>query len=82
MNRVLLLAMLCVAFGSCLELQNICSSDIFEFNEHLVNAFYKVQWNVTFGTLGDYLINDTVKCNPDEFRNKQILEKALRYKDE
>lgn len=82
MNRILLLAMLCVASSSCVELENLCSSDSFEYKGVLVNAFHKVQWNVTFGPLNDYLINDTVKCNPAEFENKTNLEETLRLKNE
>ena len=82
MNRILLFAMLCVALSRCLELENLCSSDSFEHKGVLVNAFHKVQWNVTFGSLGDYLINDTVKCNPAEFKDKTNLEETLRLKKE
>ena len=82
MNRILLLAMLCVASGSCVELKNICSSDSFEYKGVLVNAFHKVQWNLTFGSLNDYLINDTVKCDPAEFKNKTDVEEALRLKND
>ena len=82
MNRILLLAMLCVASGSCVKLENICSHDSFEYKGLLVNAFYKVQWNVTFGLLDDYLINDTIKCNPAQFSNKTNLEETLRLKNE
>ena len=74
--------MLCVASSSCVQLENICSSDSFEYNGVLVNAFYKVEWNVTFGSLNDYLINDTIKCNLDEFKNKANLQETLRLKNE
>ena len=82
MNRILLLAMLCVASGSCVKLENICSPDNFEYKGVLVNAFHKVQWNVTFRPLGDYLNNDTVKCNPAKFKDKTNLEETLRLKNE
>ena len=82
MNRILWLAMLCVASSSCVELENICSFDSFYYNDVLVNAFYKVQWNVTFGSLNDYLINDTVKCNLEEFDDIANGPVAMRLKDE
>lgn len=82
MNRILMLAMLCVASASCLELENICASDAFKYKDVLVNAFYRVQWSVTFESLNHYLINDTVKCDPLEFKNKTNLQEALKFKDE
>ena len=82
MSRILLLAMLCVALGSCVELENICPSDSFLYEGILVNAFYKVEWKVTIGSLNDYLIKDIIKCNPTEFKNKTNLEEALRLKNE
>lgn len=80
MNRILLLAMLCIASASCVELENLCSSDAFEYNGVLVNAFHRLQQNVTFEPLSFYLINDTVKCDFFKFKNKTNFWEALRFK--
>ena len=79
MNKLLLLA-LCVASVSCVELENLCSSDTFEYKGVLVNAFHRVQSNVTFQLLSHYLINDTVRCDLSEFKNKTNFQEALRLK--
>ena len=81
MNRILVLAMLCVASAHCVELENLCSSDTFEYNGVLVNAFHRVQWNVTFESLSHYLINDTVKCDIAEFQNKTEFWETLKAKN-
>ena len=86
MSKILCLAILWVASVSCLELENICSSDAFEYRgaikKYLVNAFYRVERNVTFEPLSRYLINDTVKCDLAEFENKTNFWEALRLKHE
>ena len=69
MNKVLLLTTLCVASVACVELENICSSDSFEF-EVLVNSFYRVQRNVTYYPLLHYLIHDGVRCDPFEYKDQ------------
>ena len=82
MNKVLLLAMLCVASASCFELENICSSDTFKFEGLLVNAFYRVRLNMTFGSLNYYLLSDAVKCYYSEFKDKANYWEALELKYE
>ena len=82
MKTTLVLAMLCVALAGCLELENICSSDSFYRDGVFVNSFYRVQFNVTFQPLSFYLINDTVECNPDEFKDKNNFWEALKIKHE
>ena len=79
-NQILLLTLLCVASASCVELENICSSDSFEYNGLLVNAFHRVQQNVTFEPLLHYLINGSVKCDFSEFFNKTNYWEALDLK--
>ena len=79
--------MLCIASARCVELENICSSDSFIYKTSwsedpgiLVNAFHKVQKNITFQPIGHYLINDTVKCDFFEFKNKTNFWEALKIK--
>ena len=82
MMKVLILAMLCVASVACVKLENICSDDSFEYKGVLVNAFHRVKLNITFQPLSFYLINDSVKCDPAEFKNKANFLKALKTKHE
>ena len=88
MNKLLLLA-LCLASASCLQLENICSSDQFyyrgergrEVPPELVNAFHKIGGqNITFKALNSYLIDDTVSCDLSEFKNATNFWEALRIK--
>lgn len=72
--------MLCVASTNCVELENLCSSDTFEYAGILVNAFHRVQRNVTFKSLSHYLIKDSVKCDFFEFENKTNFWEALKIK--
>ena len=81
MNKFLVLAVLCIASASCVELENLCSSDSFDYKGVQVNAFYRVQQNITFGSLRYYLIDDTIKCDPSEFFNKTNPLKALNMKN-
>ena len=82
MNRILLVALLFFASVSCLELKNLCSSDVFEYRDVLVNAFHVVPLNVTFKSLNHYLIKSSVKCDLLEFNNKTNFWEALRLKHE
>lgn len=83
---VLLTIILAVASVSCGELENICSTDTFRYKgaiqRFVVNAFHRVQRNVTFEPLSHYLINDTVKCDFAEFENKQNFWQTLKIKHE
>ena len=81
MNKFLVLAVLCIASASCVELENLCSSDSFDYNGVQVNAIHRVRQNITFGSLRYYLIDDTIKCDPSEFFNKNNLLKALNMKN-
>ena len=78
----MILAMLCVASVGCVKLENICSSDSFEYKGLIVNAFYRIQWNVTFESLNHYLIDDAIKCDPTEFKNRTNFREALKTKHE
>ena len=90
MNKILLLAIFCVASANCVTLENICSSDTFEYKSAqpvaggkppvLVNAFHRVQLNATFESLSHYLINDTVKCDIADFKIKANFWEALKLK--
>ena len=82
MNKFLVLAVLCIASASCVELENLCSSDSFDYKGVQVNAFYRVQQNITFESLNHYLIDDTIKCDPSEFIYKTNLEPALKFKNQ
>ena len=84
MNKIVLLAMLCVASANCSEIGNICTLDNFEFNKMLVNSVYKFQLNMTFGSLGHYLIknNNNVRCYISEFNDKANYWEALKIKHE
>lgn len=80
MNKIIVVLVLYAASASCVKLANLCSSDIFTYNGLAVNAFYRAQSNITFKPLGHYLIEDSVKCDENEFRNKSNLQEALRLK--
>lgn len=80
MNRIWVLAILCVASASGVELENLCSSDAFEYNGVLVNAFHRLQQSVTFESMSHYLINDTVKCDYFEFKNRTNFWEVLKIK--
>ena len=80
MNK--LLVMLCIASVNCVVLQNLCSSHHFVCKGMKVNAFHVVPQNVTFKSLNDYLINDTITCDPSEFKDKANYWKVLRIKNE
>ena len=83
MTKILFLfAILWVASAGCVELENICSFDTFRFNNLLVNSFHRVQRYVAFQPLSHYLINDTIKCDFFEFKNKTNFWEALRLKNE
>ena len=82
MNKFLLFAVFCVAAANCVELENLCSSDAFEYEGVLVNAFHRVQWNTTFQSLLHYLINNTVWCDLDQFQNKTNFLEAYKLKRE
>ena len=74
--------MLCVASASCVELENICSSDTFVYKDTQVNAFYKVRQNITFQPLNFFLIDPTVTCDQSEFENKTNFFEALKIKNQ
>lgn len=82
MRPLLLFVMLCVASASCVELENLCSSDTFKHEGVLVNAFHRVQWNVTLEPPSHYLVPGTVKCDFREFKNKTNFWQALKLKYE
>ena len=82
MNRILLLVLLCVASATCVELENLCAFDAFEYKGMQVNAFQRVQWNVTFESLSHYLINETIKCDLNEFKNKANYWEVLKIKSD
>ena len=80
--KFLVFAVLCVATVSCLEVENICTyRGLFDYNGLRVNTFHRVQWNMTFESLSHYLINDSVKCDPAEFKNKTCFWEALKLKN-
>ena len=82
MKGTIFLVMLCVASVSCVDLKNICTADSFEYKGVLVNAFHRVQRNVTFESIGHYLIDNTVNCDPSEFQNKTNFWETLKLKHE
>ena len=80
MTKFFVFLMLCIASVSCVELENLCSSDHFEYNGVLVNAFYRNQSSIVFPSLSQYLINSSITCDPSEFVNKTNYDVALRIK--
>ena len=83
MKIILVFALLSIASSRCVELEKICSSDSFDFENVEVNAFYRSQsWNVTFQGLNYYLINKTADCNSTEFYDEDNIKIALRIKEE
>ena len=81
MNKFLVLAVLCIASASCVKLENLCSSDSFDYNGVEVNAFYRVRQNITFESLSHYLIDHAVTCDSSEFINKTNLFETLKIKN-
>ena len=81
MNRFLVLVVLCIASASCVELENLCSSDSFDYNGVEVNAFYRVRQNITFESLSHYLIDHAVTCDQSEFINKTNYWEALKARN-
>lgn len=77
MKQILLLAVLCFAFASGVELENLCSADTFKFEGLLVNAFHRAEEILMFEPLSHYLISDIDKCDPSEFKNKRNYEEAV-----
>ena len=82
MEKVLILAMLCIASTGCVELENICSGDSFEYEGVQVNAIHRVRFNVTLQPYRKSLINDSINCDPTEFKNKSNFWEALQSKHE
>lgn len=76
-----MILVLCLVCANCVELENICSSDTFTYNDLVVNAFHKVPQNLTFGPLKLYLINETLKCDEEEFKNKANFRVAIKAKN-
>ena len=83
MSKLFVFLVLCIVSASCaqLELENLCSSDHFEYNGTLVNTFYKERWNMTFPSLSHCLINSSVACDRSEFVNKTNYWEVLRIKN-
>ena len=81
MNKFLVLV-LCIASASCVELENLCSSDSFDYKGIEVNAFHRVRQNVTFEPLSHYLIDLAIMCDPSEFYNKTRYWETLKYRIE
>ena len=81
MSKLFVFLVLCIASASCVELENLCSSDHFEYNGTLVNSFYKERWNITFPSLSHCLINSSVTCDRSEFVNKTNYLEVLRIKN-
>ena len=82
MNKALFLAMLCITSSCCLELERICSSDTFSHVGQTVNSFHRLERNVTFGSLSDYLIDEAVNCDLSEFKTKANFLETLKLKNE
>ena len=80
MNKLLVFLVLCIAWVSCVELENLCSSDTFEYNGVLVNSFYKSSMNITFPGLKRYLINHTIICDRSDFVNTTNYYEILRIR--
>lgn len=80
MAKIVWLAMPCVASANCLELENICLSDTFEFNDFPVNAIHRLQGNLTFESLSHFLIDDTVKCVFFQFKNRTNFWETIKIK--
>ena len=82
MKEVLVFAILCVALAAGMKLENICSTDSFKYDGVLVNAFHRITQNVTFRPFSHFLINDTVNCDPTEFKKYDRFWQVLKLKHE
>lgn len=84
MNKVSKLILLfCVCYSAnCVQLENLCPADRFEYKLLDVNSFHRIRQNVTFKSISDYLVNDSVKCDPNDFRNHSNYQQAAKLKDE
>ena len=80
MSKLFVFLVLCIASANCVELENLCSTDHFDYDGVLVNAFYKSPMNVTFPGLSHYLINNSVACDRSEFVNKTNFLEVLKIK--
>ena len=67
--------------ASCVELENLCLSDSFDYKDVRVNSFQRLRLNVTFEPLTHYLIRPTVHCNLFQFQNKTNFWEALKLKN-
>ena len=81
MNKLFVFLVLCIASASCVELENVCSSDHFEYNGTLVNAFYRNRQSIVFPSLNYFLINSSIPCEQSEFVNKTNYKVALEIRD-
>ena len=82
MARILVvLAVFCVASASCVELENLCIYDIFDYNGITVNAFRRVNQSVTFEPMNYYLVNK-LRCAVEQFKNRTNFLEVLRIQGE
>ena len=81
MKQLLVFLVLSIASASCVELENLCSSDHFQYNGTLVNAFYRNRQSIVFPSLNYFLINNSIPCDSSEFVNKTNHKIALEIRD-
>lgn len=85
MNKVwnLILLLLCICSSAkCVQLENLCSADRFDYKKLDVNSFYRIRQQITFDPINNYLVSDSVKCNPEDFKNHTNYLQAQRLRDE
>lgn len=84
MKKILVILLFCAASTNCsdgLELKNLCSSDAFTYNGILVNSFFRDYLMLSFGPFRQFLIDNTIGCNENEFSNKTNIQKAYKSRD-
>lgn len=83
MTKILVVLMiLCASSASALLLEDICRANHFLYLDIWVNAFHRVQQNVTYEPLIYYLVDRSITCDPFEFVNRSNHLEALRARNQ
>lgn len=80
-NFLVALVILCVSSASGLHLEPICSSSSFSYEGIQVNAFHRVPQFVYFEPLPYFLIDRSIDCDLDQFRNESNHLIALKARN-
>lgn len=70
-----------ITAASCVELENLCDSETFDYKGVRVNSFQRLLLNFTFESLEFYLVKPTLTCDPSQFQNKTNFWEILKLKN-